>query len=417
MSEQLKFYKGNESNLPSVFEVGAIYHCLDTGNTYLATSATTTKLFATNVLTLADLGIEASAGELNYMDGVTSNVQDQFDAIPKIYIQNDEPTDAPEGSLWIDLDAVSEWEAVTSVAGKTGAVTLEPGDVGAAPVSHASSSATYGSANNTNYGHVRLSASTSSTSGVTSGYAATPSAVKSAYDLANGKPDLGSTTPSALGIASAGSATTAAKSDHIHPMQTKTVYATSSTSASTGTKIATTVESIAFSLVQGARVSVKFSNANTTTSLTYLNVNSTGAKLVRWRGATLTSNQYWASGQVVDFIYDGSYWNMIGAAQDNSGTSGVSSLTDLGVTATATELNYVDGVTSAIQTQLDGKADSSHTQAASTITSGTFPTTYIYAKTGTDYTTGRIRNIKASTTDLTAGTSTLNSGDIYLVYE
>lgn len=413
MSEQLKFYKGNESNLPSVFEVGAIYHCLDTGNTYLATSATTTKLFATNVLTLADLGIEASAGELNYMDGVTSNVQDQFDAIPKIYIQNDEPTDAPEGSLWIDLDAVSEWEAVTSVAGKTGAVTLEPGDVGAAPVSHASSSATYGSANNTNYGHVRLSASTSSTSGVTSGYAATPSAVKSAYDLANGKPDLGSTTPSALGIASAGSATTAAKSDHIHPMQTKTVYATSSTGASTGTKLATTVEDIAFSLVQGARVSVKFSNANTTTSSTYLNVNSTGAKLVRWRGATLTSNQYWASGQVVDFIYDGSYWNMIGAAQDNSGTSGVSSLTDLGVTATATELNYVDGVTSAIQTQLDGKASSSHTQAASTITTGTFPTPYIYAKTGADYTTGRIRNIKAGTSIPTS----LANGDIYLVIE
>lgn len=334
MSEQLKFYKGNESNLPSVLETGAIYHCLDTGNTYLATSATTKKLFATNVLTLADLGIEASAGELNYMDGVTSNVQDQFDAIPKIYVQNNEPpADAPEGSLWVDLDAASEW--LTDIA------------------------------------------------------------------------------PSAPGIAAAGTSTEVARADHIHPMQTKTVYATSSTGASSGTKIATTVESIAFSLVQGARVSVKFSNANTTTSSTYLNVNSTGAKLVRWRGATLTSNQYWASGQVVDFVYDGSYWNMIGAAQDNSGTNGVSSLTDLGVTATATELNYVDGVTSAIQTQLNGKAASSHDQAASTITTGTFPTTAIYAKTGTDYTTGRIRNIKAGTSDPTS----LANGDIYLVYE
>jgi hypothetical protein len=34
----------------------------------------------------------------------------------------------------------------------------------------------------------------------------------------------------------------------------------------------------------------------------------------------------------------------------------VTSLSDLSVTATATELNYVDGVTSAIQTQLDTKA-------------------------------------------------------------
>ena len=37
-----------------------------------------------------------------------------------------------------------------------------------------------------------------------------------------------------------------------------------------------------------------------------------------------------------------------------------------GVTATATELNYVDGVTSAIQTQLDGKLGSSGTAANST---------------------------------------------------
>lgn len=42
-----------------------------------------------------------------------------------------------------------------------------------------------------------------------------------------------------------------------------------------------------------------------------------------------------------------------------------------GLTATTTELNYVDGVTSAIQSQLDGKAASSHNHAASNITSGT----------------------------------------------
>lgn len=47
------------------------------------------------------------------------------------------------------------------------------------------------------------------------------------------------------------------------------------------------------------------------------------------------------------------------------------SLADLGVTATATELNYVDGVTSNIQTQLNNKAASSHEHAASAITSGT----------------------------------------------
>ena len=42
-------------------------------------------------------------------------------------------------------------------------------------------------------------------------------------------------------------------------------------------------------------------------------------------------------------------------------TTAAAALTNLGITATATELNYVDGVTSAIQTQLNNKAASSHT--------------------------------------------------------
>ena len=55
--------------------------------------------------------------------------------------------------------------------------------------------------------------------------------------------------------------------------------------------------------------------------------------------------------------------------------------------------------------------------AASKITSGTFAATGVKAATGTDYTTARLRNIQASTTDLTAGSSALANGDIYLVYE
>lgn len=41
--------------------------------------------------------------------------------------------------------------------------------------------------------------------------------------------------------------------------------------------------------------------------------------------------------------------------------SKVDSLSDLGITATVTELNYVDGVTSNVQAQLDGKSNSGHT--------------------------------------------------------
>ena len=61
-----------------------------------------------------------------------------------------------------------------------------------APENHASSATTYGVGTSSNYGHVKLSDSTNSTSGVTDGTAATPSAVKAAYDLANSKASVSS---------------------------------------------------------------------------------------------------------------------------------------------------------------------------------------------------------------------------------
>lgn len=75
---------------------------------------------------------------------------------------------------------------VSSVNGKTGAVVLAASDISeVAPTAHASTDTTYGIGTSSNYGHVKLSTSTSSTSGASSGIAATPSAVKVAYDLAN----------------------------------------------------------------------------------------------------------------------------------------------------------------------------------------------------------------------------------------
>jgi hypothetical protein len=62
-------------------------------------------------------------------------------------------------------------------------------------------------------GVVQLSDSTSTTS---STLAATPTAVKSAYDLANGKAAVGVATPAALGTAAAGTATAASREDHVH---------------------------------------------------------------------------------------------------------------------------------------------------------------------------------------------------------
>ena len=51
------------------------------------------------------------------------------------------------------------------------------------------------------------------------------------------------------------------------------------------------------------------------------------------------------------------------------------------------------------------------------LASPTFTGTPKAPASATDYTTARLRNIRAGTADLTAGSSSLNSGEIYLVYE
>ena len=54
--------------------------------------------------------------------------------------------------------------------------------------------------------------------------------------------------------------------------------------------------------------------------------------------------------------------------------------------------------------------------SANNVTAGTLLIS-VKASTATDYGTARLRNIKAGTSDLTAGSSSLANGEIYLVYE
>ncbi len=91
-----------------------------------------------------------------------------------------------------------------------------------------------------------------------------------------------------------------------------TRYATCSTAAGTKEKTAS-VTAGTFSLATGAQVTVKFTYANTVTSPT-LNINSSGAKAIYWHGATLDPSQYWSAGAVLDFVYNGSQWELIGVA-------------------------------------------------------------------------------------------------------
>lgn len=83
------------------------------------------------------------------------------------------------------------------------------------------------------------------------------------------------------------------------------------TAASTATKTVS-IDSGTFALVRGAKVTVKFTNKNTASSPS-LNVNSTGAKRIQHNGALIASasNKNLLYG-TLDFVYDGSYWQLVG---------------------------------------------------------------------------------------------------------
>lgn len=171
-----------------------------------------------------------------------------------------------------------------------------------APASHASSATTYGVSTASAYGHAMAS----------------------------------STTPKANGTAAVGSETAKfARGDHVHPLQTTvsgnagsatklatartidgvsfngtaaiTHYGTCSTAAATAAK---TVSVTGFTLATGAKVTVKFTVTNTASSPT-LNVNSTGAKAIYYRGAAISAG-YLAANRTYTFVYNGTQYELIG---------------------------------------------------------------------------------------------------------
>lgn len=115
-------------------------------------------------------------------------------------------------------------------------------------------------------------------------------------------------------------------------------FGTCSTAAATAAKTVS-ITSGTFNLEAGARVSVKFTNANTANTPT-LNVNSKGAKNIFHKGAQITtgSNKSLLAG-AVDFIYDGTQWHLIGNYLDTD--------TKVNVTLGTTTKAYLLGTSTA----------------------------------------------------------------------
>ena len=101
-----------------------------------------------------------------------------------------------------------------------------------------------------------------------------------------------------------------------------THFGTCSTAAATAAK---TVACTSFTLVTGSRIVVKFTVTNTAASPT-LNVNSTGAKAIQYRGSAISAG-YLAANRTYEFIYDGTNYQLVGDLDTNttySANNGVS---------------------------------------------------------------------------------------------
>lgn len=93
-------------------------------------------------------------------------------------------------------------------------------------------------------------------------------------------------------------------------------YGTCSTAAATAAK---TVACTGFALVTGAEITVKFTVTNTADSPT-LNVNSTGAKPVYYRGSAI-SKGYLAANRTYTFRYNGTQYELVGDINSDTNTS------------------------------------------------------------------------------------------------
>ena len=307
-----------------------------------------------------------------------------------------------DGSLIVQLNGgtTEDTNKFTFNGSDDKTVNITPSKIGAAAASHthnyAGSSSAGGAANSVKTSLI-VKLNNGSTEGTNmftfNGSAAktiniTPATIGAAAASHGTHVTYGSDAPKANGTASAGSASSVSRSDHVHPAQTSvsgnagsatklatprtidgvsfngtsniTHYGTCSTAAGTAAK---TVSLTGFTLATGAIVTVKFTVTNTAANPT-LNVNGTGAKAIMYRGSAISAG-YLAANRVYIFVYDGTDYELIGDINTdtnttyNTGTASTPGLTKL---YTGTGSNTDGTMTQdAITDALTGKASSSHT--------------------------------------------------------
>ena len=283
-----------------------------------------------NAASRAGTTVEASWGDGDLRSFTYDSVDDKWYMNDIPHISNMTASDRSTGTYTtakyispkVLADALGGIDSgVTGVKGnaesnyRTGQVNLTPANIGAAPVSHASSSDTYGKGTSSDYGHVKLSDATDGTSAAASGgTAATPKAVSDALAAAKSYADSSGVT----GAKGAAEGTYRTGQVSLSPKNVGTMlHATCSTAAATTAKTATLDQSDTFTntdLVTGAVVAVTFTNGNSALSPT-LKVGTSTAKSIAMcdmSGSVDNASDWigWGGGETIFFTYNGTYWIM-----------------------------------------------------------------------------------------------------------
>ena len=112
-------------------------------------------------------------------------------------------------------------------------------------------------------------------------------------------------------------------------------YGICSTAAATAAKV---VSCSNFGLITGAEITVKFTTTNTAANPT-LNINSTGAKAIYYRGSAISAG-YLAANRTYTFRYNGSQYDLVGDLDTNTTYSA-----GAGLTLSGTQFKHSNSVT------------------------------------------------------------------------
>ena len=102
-------------------------------------------------------------------------------------------------------------------------------------------------------------------------------------------------------------------------------YGTCATAAATQAKV---VVCDGFALEEGATISVLFTYDQDYNGTPTLNVNSTGAKNIRYKADSNAVRYAWSSGEIIDFTYNGTYWIMHRSANATTTYHGLAKYSD-----------------------------------------------------------------------------------------